>query len=336
MGETQVSSEFEYSASFLRILIPGIILVTLISFLLILNNLQYISIFKELITKSVWDILPIGAIFIIVSIIVGLLISVLIIPLTMVLEGYYLEQYQKSYIVHALKDILQGNQWKKYDRYIKNLNSTEDNINRKIIYTNLYNYFSCCLYEVNKNSKINEDDLKKYILPTKLGNVFRSMEFYPEWKYGMDGVFFWTRIQLLMSEENKKIIEKMRAFVDMFVELTWIFFIASIVYLTVLAFNGKYFLSVGFFIILLLFSLASYNLTVQSALKFGYYTRSIFDLYREDLWKKIKNGQFNNLDSLPEKERWDNIFRYLWFYNIIQCQKCGKFFDTTTEHKCNR
>lgn len=336
MGETQVSSEFEYSASFLRILIPGIIFSTSISFLLILNNLQYISIFKELITKSVWDILPIGAVFIIVSIIVGLLISVLIIPLTMVLEGYYLEQYQKSYFVHALKDILQRKQWKKYTKYIENFNSTEDNINKKIIYTNIYNYFSCCLYELNKNPRINEDDLKKCILPTKLGNVFRSMEIYPEWKYGMDGVFFWTRIQLLMSEENKEIIEKTRAFVDLFVELTWIFFIVSIVYLTVLAFNGKYLLSVSFFIILLLFSLASYNMAVQSALKFGYYTRSIFDLYREDLWNKIKNYQFNKLDSLPEKERWDNIFRYLWFYNTIQCQKCGKFFESISEHKCNR
>jgi len=336
MGETQITSEFEYSASFLRILIPGIIFVTLISFLLILNNLQYISILKEWITKSVWDILPIGTIFIIVSIIVGLLISVFIIPLTMVLEGYYLGYYQKSNFVHALKDKFQGKQWEKYDTYIRNFNSTEDNMNRKLIYTNIYNYFSCCLYELNKNPKIDGDDLKKCIMPTKLGNVFRSMEIYPKWKYGMDGVFFWTRIQLLMSEGNKKIIEKMRAFVDMFVELTWIFFIASIVYLAILTFNGKYFLSVGFFIIFLLFSLASYNMAVQSALKYGYYTRSIFDLYREELWNKTKNCQFNKLDSLPEKERWDNIFRYLWFYNTTQCQKCGKFFESKTEHKCNR
>ena len=298
MGETQISSEFEYSASFLRVLLPGIIFVTLASLLLILDNLQYISIFKELIIKSAWDILPIGAIFIIVSIIVGLLISVLIIPLTMVLEGYYIEQYQNLFFVRALKDIFQGNQWKTYDAFAQKFNSPEDNVARKLAYTNMYNYFSCCLYELNENPTINGDDLKKCILPTKLGNVFKSMEIYPKWKYGMDGVFFWTRIQLIMSEENKKIIEKMRAFVDMFVELTWIFFIASVVYLMVFVLNEKYILSVSFFIILLLFSLASYNMAVQSALKFGYYTRSIFDLYREDLWKKIKNDQFNKLDSL--------------------------------------
>lgn len=336
MGEAEISSEFEYSASFLRILIPGIIVVTLISFLLILNYPQYVSIFKEWIIKSVWAVLPIGAIFIIVSIIVGLSISVLNIPLTMVLEGYYLEQYQKSCFVHALKDMLQGGQWKKYDEYIENFNSANDNVKRELIYKNIYTYFSCCLYEITKNPRINEDELKKCILPTKLGNVFRSMEIYPKWKYGMNGVFFWTRIQLLMSEENKKIIDKMRAFVDMFVELTWIFFFAAIVYLMILAYNGKYLLSVVFLVILLLFSLGSYNMAVQSALKFGHYVRSIFDLYREDLWKKIKNNQFNKLDSLPEKERWDNIFRYLWFYNTIQCQKCGKFYESIIEHKCDR
>lgn len=329
MGEGGISSEFEYSASFLRILIPGIIVVTLSSFLLILNYPQNIYILKGWIAPSIWTILPMGAIFIIISIIVGLLISVLIIPLTMVLEGYYFE--------NILKDKLIEFQWKKYTYYYENFNSTptNDKFKRGLIYKNIYDYFSNCLYELSKNPQINEDELKKCILPTKLGNVFNSIEIYPKWKYGMDGVFFWTRIQLLMSEENKKTIDKMRAFVDMFITLTWIFLFAAIVYFIVLSYDEKYFISIGFFIVFLLFALSSYNMAVESAMKFGYYVRSIFDLYREELWNKIKNGEFNTLDSLQEKERWQSIFMYLWFFNAIKCQKCGKVYESITEHNCN-
>lgn len=426
MAQSEISSEFEYSASFLRILIPGTIVVSLASFLLIYIYPQYISIFKEMITESVWIILPIGSIFLIVSIIIGLMISVLNIPLTMALEGYYLEKYNKIYPIGYLRDMLQKCQWNKFVKYWDILKSAEGgSVEGALAYDNLYNYFSHCLSdprindeflfswdgipgndnerlieflkknfgiawvetskiekiendktikvstetnylslklndeqdEVNleiddvridkfvvkiENSKLNifndklNDELKKCIMPTKLGNVFKSMETYSEWKYGMVGVFFWTRIYLLMSEENKKTIDKIRAFVDMYVELTWIFFFAAIVYLIVLTYNEKYiFLSLSLFI-LILFSLVSYYLAVESALDYGFYVRSIFDLYRDELWNKIKNKQFNKLNSLPEKERWDSVFLHLWYYNTIQCRKCGKFYELTIEHVCDR
>lgn len=120
MGGEQISSEFEYSASFLKILMPGIIISTLASFLLILNYPQYISFFKELITKSVWAILPLGGIFLTVSIIVGLIVSILTNTLTMVLEGYYLEKYNKNFFVHPVRDFLHKRQWEMFDKYRSN------------------------------------------------------------------------------------------------------------------------------------------------------------------------------------------------------------------------
>ena len=65
MGQTEISSEFEYSASFLRILIPGIIFVTLFS-LLILKYFGYDLNPKESI--EVWSLISIGGIFILISI----------------------------------------------------------------------------------------------------------------------------------------------------------------------------------------------------------------------------------------------------------------------------
>lgn len=325
-----VSSEFEYSASFLNILIPGIFFTALISFLLISQYPYFISFFKASITESVWAVLPLGVIFATVAVFVGLIINVLVTPLTKFLEGYYLQ-----YFGHFFMNMLQNGQLGKYNSY-KNIydHSEQQSILRALAYENIYYYFSHCLYESIKNPDIDEEEMKKYILPTTLGNVFKSIEIYPKWKYGMSSYFFWTRIQLLMSEENKKTIDKMRAFIDMFVELTWIFFFVAIIYSIFYVYNGNYIFSIVSLVIFILFSLASYYMAVQSALNFGFYVRSIFDIYREELWNRIKNKLFSEMDSISEKERWDKVFRYLWFYNTIQCQKCDRFYDATKEHIC--
>jgi hypothetical protein len=312
MSEAGISSEFEYSASFLRILLPGLTIVTLASYLLILKFPNIFLFFKKSITESVWAVLPIGAIFVTASIIFGLLISNLVTPLTRILEGYYLE--------HNIKNILQNRQWKKFGESWKNYNSADVGFERDKAYYYVYYHFSHCLYEMTNNSEIKIDSdklnnkLKKYILPTKLGNVFRSMEIYPGWKYGLNGVFFWDRIMLLVPDENREPIDKRFALVAMFIELTWIFFFAAFVYSTVLAYDGNQILSAVSFGGFLLLSYFSYTMSVQAAVEFGIYVRSIFDLYREELWDKMKYGQFVKLDSLPEKERWNTIFSYLYFY----------------------
>lgn len=336
MGDVEISSEFEYSASLLRILIPGITVTTLVSLLLILNCSQYLSFLKKSMAESVWALLPLGVTFVFVSMFIGLLIYVVINPLIRVLEGYTLELHKKKYFIRILRDMLKSRQWEMFAGYRKDYESGDpDSLGRGSAYTSIYEYFSYCLYELSNNPEIRDKELKKCILPTKLGNVFKSLEIYPEWKYGMDGIFFWTRIELLMSEANRKTMDKMRAFVDMFVALTWIFFFATIVYSLFLAFSEKYFFSAVSLVLFILCSLLSYNLAVHSAVNFGYYGRSIFDLYRKGLWEKINTNQFDKLDSLPEKERWDNIHRYLWFFKVRQCKKCGKVYESTSEHFCN-
>jgi len=221
----------------------------------------------------------------------------------MVLEGYILEIKPKNYYFNIIRNNLKRRQWEIFVEERKDYDLAEaGSVERGSAYTSIYYYFSHCLYELSKNPKIKDNELKKCILATKLGNVFKSVEIYPEWKYGMNGVFFWTKIQLLMSEEDKGTIDRMRSFVDLFVELTWIFFFAAITYLIVFIHKEEYILSIASLIIFIIFSLASYNMAVQSALNFGLYVRSIFDLYREELWNKIKSGQFKKLDLLPEKK----------------------------------
>lgn len=254
----------------------------------------------------------------------------------MVLEGYPLENHQKNRIICNISNRLKERQWKKFVAYREIYDSSEmDSIERGNAYTNMYNYFSQCLFHIVNNQTIKDGELKKHILPSKLGNVFKYMEIYPEWKYGMNGIFYWTRIQLLLSEDNKTTLEKTRAFADLFIELTWIFLFAAISYFIVLLYCKNYMLSFVLGIIFLIISYVSYNMAVQSALNFGLYVRSIFDLYRGELWDKLKNGQFSILDSFSEKERWNKIFRCLWLYKTIPCQNCGEFHDIAIEHKCD-
>ena len=274
----------------------------------------YFKCFNVLVLKSVWELI---AIFILLSMFFGLIISVFINHMARFLEGYILELHKTNKIVRFFRKKLCERQWKFFNECDKKYQSAIENQNfveRHSAYAKLYYYFSNCLYMISLNSEIKDDDLKKGIFPTKFGNVFKSMEIYPKWKYGMDAVFFWTRIELIMSEENKKTIDKMRGFVDMFVELTWIFFFFAFIYLGILIYNQNYLFSFISFVLFIILARTSYSMAVYSALNFGFYVRSIFDIYREELWDKIKYGQSNNLDSLSENEKWNKIFVSLYHF----------------------
>jgi hypothetical protein len=338
MSGTEISSEFEYSASFLRILLPGVTFVTSASVLVFgYYASTYTSILEKLIAVPVWGILSAGVIFFVISIFAGFCINVFNPRLTKILEGYILEQHPKSYIARVFRDWLIDRQLKKYGEYEDNFDSAKQgSIERGKAYTDLCDYYSHCLYKITKNPKIDDEDLKKIILPTRLGNVFKSIEAYSEIKYGMNSVFFWPRIQLCMKEGNKISLDKIRAFVDMFVELTWIFFTFAVIYSIVFAYNGNYLYSFVSLVAFIFFSLGSYKMAVQSALDFGSYVRSMFDLYRDELWDEMKNGIFSGLDKLEERERWENVFRYLWFYNAIQCPNCGKTVVSNDGHECKK
>lgn len=309
MEEIKALTEFEYSASCLRILIPGIFM----TIFFCIAYFLYFKCFNVLVLKSVWELI---AVFILLSMFFGLIISIFINHMIRFLEGYILELHKTNKIVRFFRKKLCGRQWKFFNEYNRKYQLAIENQNfveRDSAYAKLYYYFSNCLYMISLNSEIKDDDLKKGIFPTKFGNVFKSMEIYPKWKYGMDAVFFWTRIELIMSEENRNVQEKNRAFVDMFVQLTWIFFFSAIIYLGILIYNKNFFTFI-FLVLFIILSRFCYIMAVYSALNFGIYVRSIFDVYREELWKKIKYGQVNVLDSLPEKDKWNKIFENLYHF----------------------
>ena len=97
MGEAEISSEFEYSASFLRILIPGMIAVILAS-ILVFQYSHLESMLEIMINVPIWGVLSAGFIFVVSSMLVGLIINVFNISLTRILEGYSSGPDQKQYL----------------------------------------------------------------------------------------------------------------------------------------------------------------------------------------------------------------------------------------------
>ena len=266
MGGAEISSQFEYSSSFLRIMIPGLIVVTLVSFLLSVSSPQYRTLLKETVDNSVWALIPLGVTFVFISIFIGLMLSIFIISLTELLQGYYFKLYRGNYFIGLITDMLERKQWKKFARHEDVYNSGAfESVKKGFAYSRLNEYFSHCLYRISNNPEIEDEKLKKYILPTKLGNAFSSLEIYPKWKYGMNSSFFLRRIELLLTPENKKTLDNMSAFVDMFILLTGIFFFAAIGYCLVLAYNKQFIFLVVSVVFFIIFSFNFENVAVRGS-----------------------------------------------------------------------
>jgi hypothetical protein len=71
--------------------------------------------------------------------------------------------------------------------------------------------------------------------PTRLGNILASFEQYPGRRYGMDGVFYWPRLWMKLSKDDRTDIDDAWAAADSLVYLTGGFVITSWIYLVLAA-----------------------------------------------------------------------------------------------------
>ena len=44
--------------------------------------------------------------------------------------------------------------------------------------------------------------------PTKMGNILASYEDYPDSRYGMDSVFYWHRLWLIVDKDTREEIDR--------------------------------------------------------------------------------------------------------------------------------
>jgi hypothetical protein len=151
------------------------------------------------------------------------------------------------------------------------------------------------------------------ILPTALGNIIRSFEYYPEREYKIDAVTLYPRLVAKIDKEYAIIIDDAKTSFDFMVNSS--FLSAIIVFLLVISgiIFGKPFITttsilvwlieIGFFLCL---TISFYKGAIKHAFIWGETVKSAFDLYRNPLLEQL--GFTQVLTTKPEeRELWNEI-----------------------------
>jgi hypothetical protein len=153
----------------------------------------------------------------------------------------------------------------------------------------------------------------EWLLPTKLGNVFCSIEVYPVTAYGMDQVFWLPRLLLLLPEGTQTEIEDALTPLLTLLNLATLITLVSVggaIYLwqiSLLVWWTPWVVLIGG----LLLARLSYEGAVAHAREYGQRIRAAVDLYRFDLLKALHQS----LPTTPQEERalWERLED--WLYN---------------------
>ena len=78
---------------------------------------------------------------------------------------------------------------------------------------------------------IDEEGTAKVALPTRLGNIIEGYETYPKVKYGLDGIFYWYRLRVLLDKDLREELDSAQAVVDSTVYISFVFYISAAVML---------------------------------------------------------------------------------------------------------
>lgn len=155
------------------------------------------------------------------------------------------------------------------------------------------------------------------LLPTQLGNILRAAEDYAKSNYGMDAVFWWPRMWLILPETVQHEIEDSQTPMISLLNLA--------TQLVVISFAGFFYLcwqykgSWGLFAFLAAFITLIVGITLiafayhgaaSHAKVYGTLVRSVVDNYRFDLLRTLRQPRPANLDE--EKKLWDYLIRWVY------------------------
>jgi hypothetical protein len=188
------------------------------------------------------------------------------------------------------------------------------------------------------------DDSGSYVAhPTRLGNLIESFETYPKVKYGLDSVFYWYRLWVVLDKDIREEIENAQSIVDSTIYVAFALYVSGIVMFgyagTVFATQigrvylhwipvvnlpyvpgplmlcglGAAFLLVGYLI---------YRASLTAHAQFGELFKSVFDQFRlklqfDDILKEV--GGISHSPHLSFKSRREKnqiIWRYLRWHLV--------------------
>jgi hypothetical protein len=154
---------------------------------------------------------------------------------------------------------------------------------------------------------------KADVLPTRLGNVLRAAEDYSgdDERYGMDAVFYWPRLYLVLPADTRTLVEDYRSGLDRMVLAATLAALYPLASLAVLVIAHTSLLA---WVIsaagALLVATAAYQAAVGAAVAFGDVVRSCFDLYRLSLLQQLGLARPASLED--ERQLWGTLKQQLY------------------------
>lgn len=167
------------------------------------------------------------------------------------------------------------------------------------------------------------------ILPTRLGNVLRAAEDYPKSRYGLDGVFWWPRLEPLLPEKLIKRLEI--AFTELIALLNLatmaLLFALLLVANSVVVFpealsQGKYAVLFSWLIVALLLVPVSYFIyrgAVVQAYAFGKLVRVAYDEHRFLILDALFIPRPSSLAE--EMDLWNRLFQWLYQLDLEKARE---------------
>jgi hypothetical protein len=177
--------------------------------------------------------------------------------------------------------------------------------------------------------------------PTRLGNIIESFETYPDVKYGLDSVFYWYRIWVVLDKDLRDEIDSAQALVDSSVYLSFVLYVSAFLMLIYAgigygpSFSRLHWLSAVTLphvpaprtlclmaVACLVAGFAIYRLSLPAHAQFGELFKSIFDQYRsklsfDDLLDDIASVMGGaTLSTKPRRDKNRIIWRYLRWHLI--------------------
>ena len=169
------------------------------------------------------------------------------------------------------------------------------------------------------------------VLPTLFGNTIRAFEEYSEEMYGLDAIISWVRLLAVIPKDFREMINSAKSQVDLWLNLQLLSIILLIAYLVLVFINWE-FKILWFPLSLIGFAYFASRKSISSAVMWGDFVKSSYDLFLPNLREQIKLPETQNVEE--ERQIWNKFARQVIYHsqkNVSRRVQGKKMLDTKNE-----
>jgi hypothetical protein len=254
---------------------------------------------------------------------IAFLLTAFLGPIIRIYEGYW-DDLPLQMFVKCWKDYRKGSYQRKLDCLCKNIAKINKSTYELVNDEKKLNEKEESLKK--ENLKKLECEEKKYyrerylnyppctrresVMPTRFGNVMKSIELYPRSRYGLSSVVIWPRLYVLLLEKNSNVIELLtdaRSSLESLIFISMLGLLFSALGVLYICFGLIIDIEHAGLIFLVTFwgGLAiwwvAYRGAIGSARHYGELMNTAFDLYRKDLLKALG---WDKIEPNEERKYW--------------------------------